>query len=79
MQQRLRVDMRRQADLRVENDPRDAHDVVLNDRGFRAGLRRSSTRRLPPRKDLGVDLEYAADAATMLMESGLLVTQNALH
>jgi len=31
------------------------------------------------RKDLGVDLEHAADAATMLMESGLLVTQNALH
>jgi len=31
------------------------------------------------RKDLAVDLEHAADAATMLMESGLLVTQNALH
>ena len=31
------------------------------------------------RKDLAVDLEHAADAATMLMESGLLVTQNSLH
>ena len=31
------------------------------------------------RKDLAVDIEHAADAATMLMESGLLVTQNALH
>ena len=31
------------------------------------------------RKDLPVDLEHAADAATMLVESGLLVTQNALH
>jgi PTH1 family peptidyl-tRNA hydrolase len=31
------------------------------------------------RKDLAVDLEHAADAAAMLMESGLLVTQNALH
>jgi PTH1 family peptidyl-tRNA hydrolase len=31
------------------------------------------------RKDLAVDLEHAADAATMLVESGLLVTQNSLH
>jgi peptidyl-tRNA hydrolase, PTH1 family len=31
------------------------------------------------RKDLAIDLEHAADATTMLMESGLLVTQNALH
>ena len=31
------------------------------------------------RKDLDVDLEHAADAAEQLMESGLLVTQNALH
>jgi PTH1 family peptidyl-tRNA hydrolase len=31
------------------------------------------------RKDLAVDLEHAADAAAMLVESGLLVTQNSLH
>ena len=31
------------------------------------------------RKDLAVDLEHAGDAATMLMESGLLATQNSLH
>ncbi len=31
------------------------------------------------RKDLAVDLEHAADAATMLIQSGLLVTQNSLH
>jgi PTH1 family peptidyl-tRNA hydrolase len=31
------------------------------------------------RRDLAVDLEHAGDAVTMLMESGLLATQNSLH